>query len=71
MKSKEEALEWLKRAPFQEGDVEIRPIFEAADLAASDPTGEIMKQEERLRRFSTTVRNGRQRRHLESASEVF
>src|ERR687886_266043 len=27
-KSKEEAIEWLKRAPFQEGEVEIRQVFE-------------------------------------------
>ena len=51
VKSKDEAIEWLKRAPFQEGDVEIRPIFEAADFAPSDPTGEIMKHEEGLRKI--------------------
>src|SRR6186997_1309588 len=27
VKSKEEAIEWLKRAPFQEGEVEIRQVF--------------------------------------------
>lgn len=47
--SKEEALEWLKRAPFQEGEVEIRQVFEPADFAPSDPTGELRKQEEQLR----------------------
>jgi hypothetical protein len=31
--SKEEAVEWLKRAPFEEGDeVEIRQIFELTDF---------------------------------------
>src|SRR5437867_8833631 len=45
VRSKEEAIEWLKRAPFQEGEVEIRQVFETADLAPSDPTGEIMKRE--------------------------
>jgi hypothetical protein len=49
VKSKEEAIEWLKRAPFQETEVEIRQVFEAADFAASDPTGEIRKNEEKLR----------------------
>ena len=50
VKSKEEAIEWLKRAPFGGGtEVEIRQVFEAADFAPSDPTGEIRKQEERLR----------------------
>ena len=42
VKSKEEAIEWLERAPF-------RQVYETADFAPSDPTGEIRKQEERLR----------------------
>ncbi len=50
LKSKQEALKWLKRAPFQEGEVELRQIFEAADFAKSDPTGELMKKEEQLRK---------------------
>ena len=50
VKSKEEAIEWLKRAPFKEGEVEIRQIFEAADFAPSDPTGQLMKKEEQLRK---------------------
>ena len=47
--SKEEAIEWLKRAPFREGEVEIRQILEPADFASSDPTGELIKKEEELR----------------------
>jgi hypothetical protein len=50
VKSKQEAIEWLKRAPFQEGEIELRQIFEAADFAPSDPTGELMKREEELRK---------------------
>jgi hypothetical protein len=57
VKSKEEAIEWLKRAPFQEGDVEIRQVHEAADFAASDPTGEIRKKEEELRKIVETRRS--------------
>jgi len=49
VKSKEEAIEWLKRAPFQEGEVEIRQVFEADDFAPSDPTGELREAEARLR----------------------
>lgn len=30
--SEAEAIEWLKRAPFRDGEVEIRQIFEAADF---------------------------------------
>lgn len=50
VKSKQEAIEWLKRAPFKEGEVEIRQVFESADFAASDPTGELIKKEEELRK---------------------
>ena len=32
VKSMEEAVEWLKRAPFEETEVEIRPVFEAEDF---------------------------------------
>jgi hypothetical protein len=49
-RSKEEAIEWLKRAPFDGGtEVEIRQVFETAEFAESDPTGEIRRQEEKLR----------------------
>ncbi|PYP18655.1 MAG: dehydrogenase [Gemmatimonadetes bacterium] len=48
VKSLNEAIEWLKRAPFQEGDVEIRQVFEADDFGpALKP--EFREQEERLR----------------------
>jgi hypothetical protein len=49
VKSKEEAIEWLKRAPFDGGtEVEIRQVFELEDFAPSDPTGELRAAEERL-----------------------
>lgn len=32
VRSKEEAIEWAKRIPFQEGEVEIRQVFEAEDF---------------------------------------
>jgi hypothetical protein len=51
VKSKDEALEWLKRAPFQEGEVEIRQVHESADFAEADPTGEFRKKEEDLRKI--------------------
>jgi hypothetical protein len=50
VKSKEEAIAWLKRAPFDDGtEVEIRQVFEREDLAPSDPTGELRATEDRLR----------------------
>jgi hypothetical protein len=48
LKSKDEAIEWLKRAPFQEGEVEIRQVFEADDFGAA-LTPELRAQEERIR----------------------
>jgi hypothetical protein len=48
-KSKEEAIEWLKRAPFDGGtEVELRQIFEAEDFGA-EFTPELREQEERIR----------------------
>ncbi|HEV3050350.1 MAG TPA: YciI family protein, partial [Longimicrobium sp.] len=49
VKSPEEALEWVKRIPFREGEVEVRRVFEADDFAPSDPTGELRAAERRLR----------------------
>ena len=48
-RSRDEAVEWLKRAPFREGEVEIRQVFETEDFAPSDPTGELRAAEHRLR----------------------
>jgi hypothetical protein len=49
VKSKEEAIEWLKRAPFGGGtEVEIRQVFEADDLGENF-TPELRKQEEQIR----------------------
>ena len=47
--SMEEAIEWLKRAPFDGGtELEIRQVFEAEDFGA-EFTPELREQEERLR----------------------
>jgi hypothetical protein len=49
VKSIEEGVEWLKRAPFDGGtEVEIRPVFEFADFGAR-LTPELKAQEEKLR----------------------
>jgi hypothetical protein len=48
VKSIEEAVEWLKRAPFQDGEVEIRPIFELEDFAKQYPR-ELGEHERRIR----------------------
>jgi hypothetical protein len=46
--SLEEAAEWLKRAPFQDAEVEIRRVFEAEDFGEA-LTPELREQEQRLR----------------------
>ena len=51
VKSKEEAIEWVKRIPNPDGgdsEVEIRQVFEAEDFGA-ELTPELREQEERLR----------------------
>jgi hypothetical protein len=48
VKSKQEAIDWLKRAPFEETEVEIRQVFEAEDFGA-ELTPELRAQEERQR----------------------
>jgi hypothetical protein len=50
VRSMEEAVEWLKRSPFDGGtEIEIRPVFEAEDFGA-EFTPELREQEERLRK---------------------
>jgi hypothetical protein len=46
--SKQEAIEWLKRAPFEDGEVEIRQVHEAEDFGQHF-THELREQEERVR----------------------
>lgn len=49
VKSMDEAVEWLKRAPFdEETEVEIRPVFEDDDFG-KEFTPELRAQEERIR----------------------
>ena len=49
VRSMNEAVEWLKKAPFDGGtEIEIRPIFEAEDFG-KEFTPELRAQEDRLR----------------------
>jgi hypothetical protein len=49
VKSMDEAIEWLKRAPFGGGtEIEIRPVFETDDFGEA-MTPELREREERLR----------------------
>ena len=46
--SKEDAIEWLKRAPFEEAEVEIRQVFEDEDFG-EEFTPALRKKEEKIR----------------------
>jgi hypothetical protein len=51
VRSLEEAIEWVKRIPnttSQEGEVEIRPVFEMEDFGDA-LTPELREQEDRIR----------------------
>jgi hypothetical protein len=48
VKSKEEAIAWMLRSPFQEGEIEIRQVFEAEDFGEA-LAPELRAQDERLR----------------------
>ena len=48
VRSKEEAIEWLKRAPFEDAEVEIRQVFENDDFGEAF-TPELRAQEDRIR----------------------
>jgi hypothetical protein len=47
--SKQEAIEWLKRAPFEDGEVELRQVYEPEDFGENF-TRELREQEEQLRK---------------------
>ncbi|WP_215546896.1 YciI family protein [Amycolatopsis sp. CA-230715] len=47
-KSKEEVLEWMRRAPFVDAEIEIRQVFETEDFGDA-ATPEIRESEEKLR----------------------
>ena len=56
MKSKEEAIEWVKRCPNPmdgESEIEIRQVFEADDFG-KEFTPELRQQEDRLRKQIAT-----------------
>ena len=46
--SLDEAIEWVRRAPFEDTDIEIRPVFEAEDFGDA-LTPELREQEDRVR----------------------
>jgi hypothetical protein len=49
VRSMDEAIEWLKRAPFEATEVEIRPVFEVDDFGES-LSPELREKNEQLRK---------------------
>lgn len=47
-KSKEEAVEWARRAPFVDGEIEVRQVFELEDFGQSEATELHAKHREQL-----------------------
>ena len=57
VRSKDEAIEWLKRAPFDGGtEIEIRQVYEADDFGP-EFTPELREQEDRLRKQASANAN--------------
>lgn len=56
VESMAEAIACLKRSPFQEGELEIRPVFEDEDFGEAF-TPELREQEERIRTKAKKIAN--------------
>jgi hypothetical protein len=50
VKSKEEAIEWARRVPFVDGQIEIRPLFELEDFGSSEAVDRARELEKKLSR---------------------
>src|SRR6266705_1623566 len=55
VKSKEEAIEWIKRSPLKDAEIEIRQVFDTEDFYA-ELTPELEEQAERLRALVASKR---------------
>src|SRR5260370_7854021 len=52
-KSRDEAIAWARRIPFQEGEVEVRPLFELFDFPV-DPAQKPARLHDNTRQFRPT-----------------
>jgi hypothetical protein len=50
VKSREEAIEWAKRVPFEDGEVELRQVFELEDFGSSEAIDRHARLQEKIRR---------------------
>jgi len=56
-KSLEEAIQWARRVPFKDGEIEIRQVFEAQDFGPAFTPG-LQEAEERLRAQAAKNKKG-------------
>jgi hypothetical protein len=50
VKSKHEALDWARRVPFEDGEIEVRQVFELEDFAPGDAIDHHARLREQLER---------------------
>ena len=50
VKSREEAIEWARRVPFEEGEVEVRQVFELEDFGESEAVDHHRRLQEEMRK---------------------
>ena len=48
VKSKEEAIEWARRVPFQDGEIEVRQVFELEDFGPGEAVDRHAKLRDQL-----------------------
>ena len=51
-KSKEEAIEWAKHVPFEDGEIEVRQVFELEDFGPSEAVKQHAQLRDRLAKTS-------------------
>ena len=52
VKSMDEAVEWIRRSPFQDGEIELRPVFGPEDFGDALPADVAAKEQELRARTS-------------------
>jgi len=52
-RSREEAIEWARRVPFREGEVEVRQVFELEDFDPSEALERHVRLREQLKKPSS------------------
>ena len=53
VKSMDEAVEWIRRSPFQEGEIELRPVFGPEDFGDALPADVKAKEAELAQRLES------------------